>query len=112
MVNKRVFAVKLFHSIIFFVMVFALIYILYCAIYRRYNWTLLAALGAIGAEGLALLLNHWECPFTSLAKRLGDTNGSVTDLFLPDWCARRTFKIAVVVVTIEVILLAWGYFAR
>src|SRR4030067_3429688 len=108
MVNKKVLAVKLVHSVVFFFMVFCLSYIFYCAVARRYDWTLLAALGAIFLEGLALLVNHWECPFSTLAKKLGDAKGSVTDIFLPALSARHTFKISTVVLSIELVLLAWG----
>jgi hypothetical protein len=108
--KKRIFVIKLVHSVIFFFMVACLAYILYCAITGRYDWTLLIALTAIAGEGLVLLVNHGQCPFTGLARKYGDPNGSVTDLFLPMWCARHTFKISMVVVIIEVIWLAWGYF--
>ena len=109
--NRKIFAVKLVHSVIFLFMVACLVYILYCAITGRYDWTLLIALIAISIEGLVLLVNHGQCPFTGLARKYGDPNGSVTDIFLPMWCARHTFKISMVVVTIELIWLAWGYFS-
>jgi len=109
--RKKIFAVKLVHSVIFFFMVACLGYILYCAIVRQYDWTLFIVLIAIAVEGLVLLLNHGKCPFTDLARKYGDTNGSVTDIFLPMWCARHTFKVSMAVVVIEGIWLAWGYFS-
>jgi len=48
--NKKIFAVKLIHSIIFFFMVACLAYILYCAIAGRYDWTLLVALGPFSSK--------------------------------------------------------------
>jgi len=108
--SKKVFAIKLFHSFIFLFMVACLLYILYCAIARRYDWTLLLALAAIFMEGLALLLNRWRCPLTTLAEKYGAANGAVTDIFLPAWLNRHTFKITTIVVIIELIWLAWGYF--
>ena len=110
--ESKIFAVKLIHSIIFFFMVSCLGYILSCAIAGRYDWTLLVALGAICLEGLVLLLNKGRCPFTNLAEKYGAANGTVTDLFLPMWCARHTFKISTVVVIIELIWLAAGYFTK
>jgi hypothetical protein len=112
MQRKKIFAIKFIHSIIFFFMVACLVYILYCAITQRYDWTLLVALIAIVIEGLALLLNHWHCPFTTLAEKYGAANGAVTDLFMPDWMTRHTFKIGTILVIIELIWLAWGYFTR
>ena len=92
-------------------MVACLVYILYCAIAGRYDWTLLAALIAIFIEGLALLLNRGRCPLTSLAEKYGAANGAVTDIFLPDWMTRHTFKVSMVLVAIELVWLAWGYFS-
>ncbi len=110
--SKKVFFIKLFHSFIFLFMVACLLYILYCAIARRYDWTLLFALVAIFIEGLALLLNRWRCPLTTLAEKYGAANGAVTDIFLPDWLTRHTFKISIGVVIIELIWLASGYFLK
>jgi hypothetical protein len=110
--ERKVFAVKLVHSLIFFFMVACLCYILYCAIAGIYDWTLLVALGAICLEGLVLLINNGKCPFTGLAEKYGAANGAVTDLFLPTWCSRHTFRISTVVVIIEIIWLAAGYFTR
>lgn len=106
----KIFAIKFVHSFVYLFMVACLVYILYCAIAGRYDWTLLIALVAIFLEGLALLLNRWRCPLTSLAERCGALNGAVTDIFLPDRLTRHTFKIATAVVIIELIWLAWGYF--
>jgi membrane-bound metal-dependent hydrolase YbcI (DUF457 family) len=110
--RNKVFAIKLFHSFIFLFMVACLLYILYCAIARRYDWTLLLALVAVFLEGLALLLNRWRCPLTTLAEKYGAANGAVTDIFLPDWLTRHTFKITTIVVIIEHIWLALGYFLK
>jgi len=112
MANTRIFAIKLVHSIIFIFMVACLGYILYCAAARRYDWTLLVALAAIFIEGLALLLNRGRCPLTTLAERWGAASGTVTDIFLPEWLTRHTFKISTVIVVIELVWLAWGYFTR
>ena len=112
MENNKVFTIKLVHSVIFFFMVACLCYILYCGIARRYDWTLLVALGAICLEGLALLFNRGKCPFTDLAEKYGAASGTVTDIFLPMWFTRHVFKIAVVVVIIELILLGVGYYLK
>ncbi len=112
MCNGKIFTIKFIHSFIYLFMVACLVYILYCAIAGRYDWTLLIALVAIFFEGLALLLNRWRCPLTSLAERCGAVRGSVTDLFLPEWLTRHTFKIATATVIVELIWLAVGYFTR
>ena len=91
-------------------MVACLGYFAYCATARRYDWTLLIALVAIFFEGLALLLNRWTCPLTTLAEKFGAKSGTITDIFLPEWFTRHTFKIATVIVMIELVWLAIGYF--
>ena len=107
---NRIFLIKSIHSIIFIFMSLCLLYILYCALARVYDWTLLVALGAIFLEGGVLILNHWQCPLTSLARKCGDPNGSVTDIFLPMWFARHTFKVSTILFAVELILLGVGYF--
>jgi hypothetical protein len=110
--KQKVFVIKLVHSVVYFFMVACMAYMFYCAVARRYDWTLLAAIAGIAIEGLVLILNKGTCPFTPLAERYGAERGSVTDLFLPDWCARHTFRVSTVIVIIEVIWLAIGYFVR
>jgi len=107
--EKRIFYIKLFHSIIFLFMVACLAYIFYCAVVGRYDWTLLVALSAIVFEGLVLLINRGRCPFTNLAEKYGDKHGAVTDLFFPMWCARHTFSVSTTLFIIELVWLAWGY---
>jgi hypothetical protein len=110
MVNKKVFFVKFIHSILFWLMVFCLFYILYCAIARTYDWTLLTAIGIIIIEGLSLAFNHWRCPLTTLAEKYGAKNGAVTHIFLPKLCARYVFKFSMVLFAIEIIWLGISYF--
>jgi hypothetical protein len=110
--KQKVFVVKFIHSIIYFFMVSCMGYIFYCAIARRYDWALLLALAAIFVEVLVLMINLGTCPFTPLAEKYGSEHGAVTGLFLPNWCARNTFRISTVVVIIELTWLAVGYFTR
>ena len=112
MVNKQVFFIKLIHSIIFFIMVICLFYVLYAAIIRKYDWILLIALAAIFLEGLVLLLNRWQCPLTNLAKRYGDETGTITDIFLPAWLSPHTFKIFGALLAIGLVMLGFGYFMK
>ena len=100
---------KLVHTGIFFFLSTCLIYILYAGITRTYNWYLVVAIGAISLEGLVLILNHWQCPLTMLAKKYSNQSGSVTDIFLPFWYARNAFKISTVLFLAELILLGFGY---
>jgi len=108
--KKKIFVIKSIHSILFFFMVFCLFYILYCAISRTYDWTLLIAAGVIALNGLSLVFNRGRCPLTTLAEKCGAEKGSVTDIFLTAWCARYVFKFFTVLFAIEVIWVSFGYF--
>jgi hypothetical protein len=110
--TSKVFILRVVHSVIFWIMVACLLYILYCAVARRYDWTLVVALGFIFVEGVALAVNRFRCPLTALAERWGAGHGAITDMFLPGWLASNTFKVSTVVFILEVIGLAVGYFNR
>jgi len=108
--RKKIFFVKFIHIAIFIFLAICLFYILYCAISRTYDWTLLTAIGAIAINGMSILFNHFECPLTTLAKKYGDPKGSVTDIIMPAWCARNVFKFFIALLAIELIWLGTGYF--
>ena len=109
---SKLFFIKSVHSIIFFFVAACLAYILYAGITRTYDWYLAVAIGTVLIEGLALLFNHGRCPLTTFAEKRGAEIGSVTDIFLPAWCARHVFGFSVVLFVAELILLGVGYFIR
>ena len=88
-----------------------LLYILYCGITRIYNLALVVAISAIMVNGVLLLFNRWRCPLTTLAERYGAERGSVTDIFLPSWIARKVYKFSLVLFAAELVLLGIGYFS-
>jgi len=108
--KKKIFVIKLIHSILFFLMVLCLFYVLYCAISRTYDWTLLIAMVIIILEGLSLVFNRGRCPLTTLAEKHGAENGAVTHLFMPILCARNVFKFFTVLFAIELVWVSFGYF--
>lgn len=87
-----------------------LIYVLYAALAKAFNWVLLLALVVIFSEGIALVLNKGRCPLTTLAEKWGAEKGSVTDIFLPPVIARNAFKVSAVIFFAELVLLANRYF--
>ena len=108
--SHKLFLIKLTHSLIFWVQVACLAYILFAGITRTFNVILLIAIGSILLNGLLLLLNKGRCPFTTLAERQGTEKGSVTDIFLPDWIARNVFRVSTALFSAELLLLAFRYF--
>ena len=109
MLNK-IFIIKLVHTFIFFFMVACLAYILYSGITKTFNWILLLALIAFLIDGIALLLNKGRCPLTSLAEKYGAESGIISDMFLPMVISRNLFRIATVLFSTELVLLAFRYF--
>jgi hypothetical protein len=110
MSEKKIFVIKFIHTVIFFFMCSCLGYILYCCLTATFNWLLLFAIGAIMIEGLALLLNGGRCPFTIMAEKTGAVKGAVTDLFLPEWLSRHTFKVSTALFICELIVLVIRYY--
>ncbi len=91
-------------------MLVCLLYILYAGVTGTFNLVLLIAIIAIFIEGIALILNKWRCPMTTLAEKYGAEKGSVVDLFLPAIMARTSFKWFTVLFVAELILLGIRYF--
>jgi hypothetical protein len=48
--------------------------------------------------------NGFRCPLTAVAQNLGDSNGSVTDIYLPQWFARNLPAIHVPLILVAVLL--------
>jgi hypothetical protein len=85
--------VKLVHTLIFVVLSGAVLYILASGALNRITpWTWVAVV-AIVIEGLVLAASGGKCPLTAVAERLGASDGSVADIFLPRWFANRIFPI-------------------
>lgn len=85
--------VKAVHTLIYAVMVLAILYILYCGITGTAGTLLLVAIGVVTVEAIIFLGNGMRCPLTTLAQRLGDPTGHVGDTFLPARCTQYTFRI-------------------
>jgi hypothetical protein len=85
--------VKLVHTLIFAVLSGCVLYILASGAFNRITpWTWVAVV-AIVIEGLVLAASGGKCPLTAVAERLGASDGSVADIFLPRWFADRIFPI-------------------
>ncbi len=89
-----------------------IIYVLYCGITKTYNWILLLAISAVLFEGIVLIVNHCQCPLTTLAEKHGAEKGSVTDMFYPKWFVPHVFRISTVALVIGLILLGLNYFIK
>ena len=79
------------HAALFLLLVVSCFYLLGCGLLGRRGRLLPQAIAACALELGILALNHWVCPLTPLAERLGARNGSVADLFLPLWTLPYVF---------------------
>ncbi len=82
--------IKIIHTIIWAIMVAAILYILYCGLTNQFNILLWVSIGLIFLEGLALLLNKWNCPLTSIAARYTPDRTDNFDIYLPIFLAKYT----------------------
>lgn len=107
--QHKLLVVKLVHATLFILMSGCVVYTLYSGIARNYHWTLFLAIGVIVVDGMVLMLNKWQCPLTSLAKKLGDDTGRVTDIFFPAWFVPHVLRSYSALFTVAVLVLAIRY---
>lgn len=81
--------IKFVHTLIFFSVEFCVLYYLYSGLTGRVTRLTKLAFGVVMCESLVFLGNNRRCPLTDLAEKLGSSHGSVTDIFLPGWFAKR-----------------------
>ena len=98
------FAVKSVHSLAFFVIQSAILYLVYSGWRGRTDRRAAAALAIATAESVVFAGNGFRCPLTGLAEELGSERGSVTDIFLPGWLASNIANIYVPLLALGVSL--------
>jgi hypothetical protein len=92
------------HSLVFFAEELSVGYLLYAGVRQRQGRAAALAAGAIAAESAIYFGNGQRCPLAQLAVELGAAHGSVTDIFLPRWIARRIFTYNAPLVVVIVLL--------
>jgi hypothetical protein len=99
--------VKAVHSLIYFSIEFCVSYLIYTGLKGREDKRTAIAAGVVAAESLIFVGNRCRCPLTGLAKNLGASSGSVTDIYLPSFLASNLVPIHV-----PLLALAMGLHAR
>lgn len=89
------FGVKAFHSVAFFIIQSAILYLLYSGLHGRSDRRAAIAAGIALGESAIYAGNGFRCPLTGVAERLGAESGAITDIFLPKWLARNIANIYV-----------------
>ena len=99
-------AVKSFHTFAWFTIEACMAYVLYTGVRGRTDRKTGAAAVVVASETLIFAANGFHCPLTGVGQRLGDVQGSVTDIYLPHWFARNLPAIHVPLI-IAAVLLHW-----
>ena len=77
--------VKTLHTAAFFSIGSCLVYLAYSGVARRSDRRAAIAGVVVTGEALIYAANHFRCPLTDIAERLGSEHGSVADIYLPRW---------------------------
>jgi hypothetical protein len=91
--RRILFAIKATHSLAFFVIQSAILYLVYSGLRRRSDKAAAAAFAIAAGETAVYAGNRFRCPLRQLAENLGEERGSVTDIFLPQWLASNIARI-------------------
>lgn len=87
-------AIKMLHTAVFAGVALAVTIVVWDGIRQRpRRRTVVASAIALG-ETAIFVGNGFTCPLTPFAERLGAESGSVADIYLPGWFARRLPVIA------------------
>ncbi|WP_455423616.1 hypothetical protein [Arthrobacter zhaoxinii] len=81
-----------------------MLYVLYSGGRKRSDRRAGIAAAVVAVEILVFAGNGFHCPLTAVARNLGDSTGSVTDIYLPQWLAKNLPAIHVPLIIAAVVL--------
>lgn len=105
-------AVKLGHTLIFLVLSSVIVWFAWSGLRGRWSGRMGLALGTVGVEAAVIIANGGRCPLTAVVEDLGAERGTVSDIFLPAWAARRIPHISSTLVVAGLLGLAVHRLAR
>jgi hypothetical protein len=82
-------SIKLLHTLAWFSIESCMGYVLYAGFAGRSDRRTAIAASVVAGESVIFVANGCRCPLTQVAERLGAERGSVTDIYLPGWFARK-----------------------
>lgn len=103
----RLWFVKLFHTVIWLILVLAILYVFYSGLTDTVNPYTWWAIGLVLAELLVLLYYKWSCPLTLVARRYSDSQAHNFDIFLPEWLAQHNKHIFGVLFAMGLLLVGY-----
>lgn len=87
--GRKLFLIRLVHTMIWAFFVLVISYILYAGIFDELGIGVWIAIGLIILEGVVLKLNNGSCPLTPMAAKYTKRRGGNFDIFLPNWLAKN-----------------------
>ena len=86
--DRRLTFITAVHSVIFWVELASIAWLVVSGAVGRRDRSVAIAAGLVAAEGVVWIANDRVCPLTPLAERYGATSGAVSDIWLPAAIAR------------------------
>ena len=86
--NKKLFYLKLAHTVIWAFFVSIIFYVLYAGIFNQINVYTWIAIGLVIMEGIILFIFKWKCPLTIIGYKYTDNHDVGFDIYLPRWLAK------------------------
>lgn len=85
---------KTLHTLVFVVMVAAILYLLYCGVADQISIWTGVALVTVGVEVIIYVGNRFRCPLRDWAERLSVPGEPISDIYLPAWMAARVVSVS------------------
>ena len=113
--NKKLFIVKLIHTIVWIIMAFCTFYVSYLVIIMKFNIPFFICLSILIIEIITMFYNRFVCPFQKWAGRYTDNREVGFDIFLPKIIANNNtliftilFILTIVIFIFNCIRFLWG----
>ncbi len=85
----KLIVIKTIHSIIWLLFNIVLFYLFYAVLSNHIDKWVWIGLSLIAGEGLMLLIFHYKCPLTIVARRYSQSDRDNFDIYLPNWLAKN-----------------------
>ena len=108
--NRKLFTIKIVHTVIWAIFVFMIGYILYSGIRNRIDFFTYISIAAVAVEGIVLLICKWKCPITVIARRFTNSQEINFDIFLPKIIAKHNKSIFTTIYFIGLIIVIFQKF--
>jgi hypothetical protein len=105
-------SIRILHTIIYIVMVFAIGYVVYAGVFGTFNATLLAvALVLVTLECAVFVGNGWKCPLTTVAMSVGGGEAANYTPMVPTALGRYTPTIfgTIFILGLVLLLIRWHF---